>query len=516
MYIIWYHTDSDHAGPSYSTWVRTGATLHSFRTESIEADMATGIQSFGAFIPRRRLQRSAIANAHAWAFPALKGLAKGERSMCGWDEDVITMAVEAGRDCLRGATPARLAGLTVASTTAPYADLNNAVLVGAALQLASTATANDAGGSTRCGLSALIAACRSGDEGEQLVIASEKRSAKPGSSAEMLVGCGAGAVTIGAGEGLIARFLGSETVSVPFFDHFRRAGKPFDYSWEERWIRDEGIAKIVPQAVQRLMTRLALPAGRVAHFGLAGGPAKSDAAVAKAIRLAPEVLIPDLSTNVGDTGTAHAMLLLISALERAQAGDVIVVAAFGQGCEIVAFEMLRAVPATGRRGVAGSITQRIEETAYLKLLSNDGHLELDWGMRAEVDHKTALTQLYRAADQIFGFVGGECSACGAVQFPRLPNCVNCAAAESQQPRPLADEPAKVATYTADWLQYSPAPPLYMGLVQFDCGARVLMEIVDVGTQGLDVGTPLTMSFRKKERDPLRGWDRYFWKASPAY
>jgi uncharacterized OB-fold protein len=136
-------------------------------------------------------------------------------------------------------------------------------------------------------------------------------------------------------------------------------------------------------------------------------------------------------------------------------------------------------------------------------------------MRAETDHKTALTQLYRSADQIFGFVGGHCRACGAVQFPRLPTCVNCGAPDTQEPRPLVEEPAQVATHTADWLQYSPSPPLYMGLVQFQAGARVLMEIVDVGPEGLEVGTPLSMTFRMKERDRLRGWDRYFWKATPA-
>ena len=93
-----------------------------------------GITSFGAYIPRRRLLRSAVAGAHAWAFPSLKGLGKGERSMCGWDEDVITMAVEAGRDCLRGGSASAITGLSLASTTAPYADINNAVLVGSALR----------------------------------------------------------------------------------------------------------------------------------------------------------------------------------------------------------------------------------------------------------------------------------------------------------------------------------------------------------------------------------------------
>jgi 3-hydroxy-3-methylglutaryl CoA synthase len=474
-----------------------------------------GITSFGAFVPRRRLQRAAIAAAHAWAFPGLKGLAKGERAMCGWDEDAITMAVEAGRDCLRGRDVGVVSSLTLASTTAPYADLNNAVLVGSALRLPASMSASDLGGSTRAGLSALIAACQAETSGERLVIASEKRSAKPGSAQEMTTGCGAGAVTVGAGGDVIARFVGSETVSVPFIDHFRRAGADFDYGWEERWIRDEGIAKIVPRAAARLLERLGLAADRIAHFGMSGGPAKSDAAVAKLLKIAPEKVLPDLAGTVGETGAAHPLLLLVSALEKAKAGDVILIAAFGQGCEIAAFEMLAPPPAVGaRRGLAGSIARRIEETAYLKLLSNDGHIELDWGMRAETDHKTAMTQLYRSSDQIFGFVGGQCSACNAVQFPRLPTCVNCGASDSQKPYALADEPAKVATHTADWLQYSPSPPLYMGLVQFDVGARVLMEIVDVGPSGLEVGTPLGMSFRKKERDHLRGWDRYFWKASP--
>lgn len=476
----------------------------------------SGIKSFGAFIPRRRLQRAAIAAAHSWAFPSLKGLGKGERSMCGWDEDVITMAVEAGRDCLRGGSVEAIASLALASTTAPYSDINNAMFVGAALRLPTSASAGDVGGSTRAGLSALITACNSNAAGDALVIASEKRSAKPGSVQEMQVGCGAGAVAVGSGDGLLARFLGSETVSVPFIDHFRKAGTDFDYSWEERWIRDEGIAKIVPQAVSRLLKRINVAADKLAHFGLSGGPAKSDAAVAKMLKLAPEKILPDMQAQVGDTGAAQPLLLLVAALEKAKAGEVIVIGSFAQGCEVVAFEMLQDAPAVaGRRGLAGSIANRIEETAYLKLLSNDGHIDLDWGMRAETDHKTALTQLYRSADQIFGLVGGKCTACEQVQFPRMPTCVNCGASDTQKPYGLADEPAKVATHTADWLQYSPSPPLYMGLVQFDCGARLLMEVVDVGPKGLDVGTPLAMTFRMKERDRLRGWDRYFWKATPT-
>jgi 3-hydroxy-3-methylglutaryl CoA synthase len=475
-----------------------------------------GIKSFGAYIPRRRISRAAIAAAHAWALPSLKSLARGEKAFCGWDEDAITMAVEAGRDCLRGSANADpIVGLSFASTTPPYADLQNAMIVGAALRLPESRASADLAGSVRAGLSGLGQALQQAVLGDKLIVAADRRIAKPGSTQEMLYGSGAAALRVGQGDDVIARFLGRESVTVPFVDHFRQSGEKFDYFWEERWIRDEGVSKIVPRAVAALLQRLGVPIERVAQFGFAGGPSGSDKLVAKALSLAPEKLLPDLQSQVGDTGTAHPLLQLVAALERAKPGEVIVVASFAQGCEVLAFELLQTPADVPGRGLAASLARRIEETAYLKLLSFDGEIDLEWGMRAETDHKTALTQLYRIADQILGFVGGKCDACGAVQFPRFPSCVNCGAVDSQKPYPLADEPAKVATYTADWLQFSPSPPLYMGLVQFGVGARLLMEMVDVGPAGIDVDTPLTMSFRIKERDRRRHYDRYFWKAVPA-
>jgi 3-hydroxy-3-methylglutaryl CoA synthase len=403
--------------------------------------------------------------------------------------------------------------MNLASTTAPYADLQNAVIAGVALDLPTTATCTDAGGSTRAGLCSLTAACAA-PGGDRLVIAADKRSAKPGSTQEFLYGAGAAALVIGEGSDLIANFLGSESVSAPFVDHFRHEGEQFDYFWEERWIRDEGVAKIVPRAVKALQQKLALSAERVKHFGLSGGPVGSDKLIAKTMGFAPESVLPDLQGQAGDCGAAQSLLLLAAALERASPGDVILIASFAQGCEVIAFEMLQIPASAKRRGLAGSLARRIEETSYTKMLSFEGHLNLDWGMRAETDQKTAMTQFYRAADQILGFKGGRCSACDAIQFPSLPGCVNCGAVNSQTPVALADESAQVATFTADWLQYCPSPPLYVGLVQFDNGARILMEMTDVGTAGIDVGTKLEMRLRIKERDRLRSYDRYFWKAVP--
>ncbi|EPB9494557.1 TPA: OB-fold domain-containing protein [Pseudomonas aeruginosa] len=474
-------------------------------------ESVTGIQSWGAYIPRPRMARTTIAQAHAWAFPSLRG--KGEKAFCNWDEDVITLAVEAGRDCLGDCAREPLHCLALASTSAPFADLQNSTLIASALRLENPIACSDVGGSTRAGLTELANRLSSPIEGSGgLLLASEKRSAKPASAQELRYGCGAAALQLGS-ENLAARFLGRHCSSTPLVDHFRQNGIKYDYYGEERWIRDEGVGRLVPAAIRELLDRLQLEPARIAYFGLAGVPAGSDAQVARKLGIAPTVVSPLLTDKVGDTGTAHGPLLLVEALESTQPGDIILIAAFGQGCEVLAFQR-ESGGRPPRQGLKASIDNGILQSTYLKMLSFEGEIELDWGPRAETDNKAALTQQYRSTEQILGFVGGRCRACGTVQFPSLATCLHCTASDSQEPHPIADSPARLATYSADWLQYHPAPPLYIGLVQFDNGARVLMEIVDVGTAGLEVGTRLDMVFRIKTRDTRRHYDRYFWKASP--
>ena len=61
-----------------------------------------GITSYGAYIPRLRLNRMSIFRNMGWYSPAIIAVAQGERSVCNWDEDSLTMAVAAARDCLIG------------------------------------------------------------------------------------------------------------------------------------------------------------------------------------------------------------------------------------------------------------------------------------------------------------------------------------------------------------------------------------------------------------------------------
>lgn len=477
-----------------------------------------GILSFGAYLPRSRLQRSVVAAANAWFAPGLKGLAKGERAIRNWDEDSITMGVEAARDCLAGFDRAALAQLMLASSTLPFDERQNAGVVANALQLKTALRAVDQAGSLRAGSSALAAALEgSGAAGQTLVVAADARKAKAGSTQEMHYGDGAAAVLVGHGAP-IARLIATHSETVDFVHQYRMHDRPHDYAWEERWVRDEGYLKIVPRAVAALLAKAQVEAAAITHFCLPGTLSRIQAAVAKRCGLPDEAVRDSLSAVCGDTGVAHPLLLLAAALEDAKPGDRILLAAFGEGCDALLFEVMPAIAqASGRRGVKGALAARREDGNYMRYLSFNGLLDMERGMRAEPDKPTQMTVLYRNRDMIQGLVGGKCRVCGTVQYPRQRYCVNpeCNALDSQDDYAFSERSGTLMSYTADALTYSPDPPTYFGMVAFDGGGRMLLDFTEVEAGRIDVGLPVRMVFRIKDQDPLRGFQRYFWKATPA-
>ncbi len=484
----------------------------------------TGITAYGAYIPRLRLQRKAVAEANAWFAPGLRGAAKGERAMANWDEDAVTMAVEAARDCLPASDPLKdrafVDAAYFASTTLPFSDRQNAGIAAQALSLPESISSIDITSSMRCGTSAILAALdavASGRRKNTLVMAGEKRKARAASSQELAYGDAAAAFTFG-NENVIAKFLGSHSLTLDFVDHFRAGGEDYDYGWEERWIRDEGYSKIVPAAVKALFEKTGVKGADIAHFIVPCPFAKLDQALAKQCGIDPAKVRDNLAANVGDAGAAHAPLMLAHALESAKPGEKILIAQFGQGCDVLLFEVTDAIAALPKRGgVSGALARRKEETNYLKYLGFNGLVDLEKGMRAEVDKRTALTVLYRKNDMIMGLVGGKCRQCGTAQYPRTRICVNpnCKAIDSQDPHSFAETQGTVLSWSADFLTFSMAPPNHYGMITFADGGRLMADITDVEQGQVDSGTKVKMVFRIKDFDEKRGFIRYFWKAVPV-
>ena len=477
--------------------------------------MTTGIVAFGAYIPRRRLQRKAIAEAHGWFNPGLAGIAKGERAMANWDEDSVTMAVEAARDALTGRARTDLAALKFASTTGPFVDRLHAGLIAEALDLGSDLHTVDFSTTQRAGTSALVDALAS--SGESIVVAAENRRTKAASPLEMATGDGAAAIVTGS-KGVVAKLLGKASASADFVDHFRSMDNTFDYQWEERWVRDAGYMQIVPPVVARCLAAAKVKPEDVTTFCLPSTIARVAQSVAKAAKLPDACVADPLATVCGDTGAAHALVLLVAALEKAKPGDKILVVGFGQGADVLLFEATSEITKRPKTlGVAGHLARRKAETAYGRFLAFNDLIELERGMRAETDKATALSSLWRNRKTVTSFIGAKCAKCGTVQFPKSNVCVNpnCNAFHTQEPHPFAETPGRIMSFTSDRLTYSPDPPAMYGMVQFAEGGRTMMDFTDIDEGDLAVEKPMKMVFRIKDVDSNRGFRRYFWKATPA-
>ncbi len=478
-----------------------------------------GITSFGGYIPRLRLDRMAIYEHMGWFAPAIVMVAQGERSFCNWDEDTITMAVQASRDCLSGLDRAKVDGCYLASTTLPFADRLNAGVVKAALNMRDDIAAADFASSLRGGTTALIAALeavKAGGKHHVLVTAADKREAKSAYFYEMWFGDGAASVLVGDSD-VVAEFLGSHTVSHDFVDHFRGEGHRYDYMWEERWVRDEGYSKIVPEAVNGLFEKLSITMEDVDTFVFPCFFKAEHRKIAKKLGATPDKVPDNLHADCGETGAAHPLVMLSRALEKAKPGDRILACGFGQGCDALYFRVTDAIAELPPRvGVQGSLDHK-EVTRNYPMFQRFRDLMLtEMGIRAEAPTQTAMTVLWRNRKMLFGLVGGKCRECGTPQFPRMDICVNpsCGATGSQDDYEFADRPATVKSFTGDLLSVSLAPPNVYGMIQFEGGGRFMADFTDCKHDQVAVGQQVKLVFRRRYNDKERGFSGYFWKAVP--
>ncbi len=110
-----------------------------------------GIHRYGSYVPYFRLQRSEL------------GAGRGERAVASYDEDSVSMAVEAAREALRGGEEPDT--VIFATTSPPYGEKLNAATLHAACGLPETTRTLELGASTRMGVGALLLGADLADAG---------------------------------------------------------------------------------------------------------------------------------------------------------------------------------------------------------------------------------------------------------------------------------------------------------------------------------------------------------------
>ena len=479
-----------------------------------------GITSFGGYVPRYRLNRMIIFGSMGWLNPVIITNARGEKAVANFDEDSITMAVAAGMDCLKGIDRSSIDAVYYASTTAPYKERQNANILAGALGAREDIRTADFAASLKAGTTALIsalefAAANPGSKG--VVCAADLRLGKMASTPEMVFGDGGAALAVGD-EDVVAEYKGSHSVSYDFVDHLRGANTKFDRMWEERWIRDLGYGGFIPEVVNGLCEKFGLSPtdfDKVVYPCYYGGARKK---INPMFGEDPEKIQDNLFETVGDTGTAHPLLMLASALETAKPGQKILLVSYGSGCDAMWFEVTDAVKKMqDGRGVSNWLARRAELDNYQKYLVWRGMAPPELGLRGEVDKETRWSLVWRDHKSILGLWGGKCKACGQQQWPAKRMCVNpdCGAIDQMEPVYLADKGGTVFSYTGDMLAASLNPPAVYGSVSFNGGGRTVLDFTDCTVEDLAVGDPLDFTFRIKFYDPKRDIVNYFWKARPV-
>ena len=467
-----------------------------------------GIKSFGAYIPVYRLSASELARA--WGGRG----GRGEIAVANYDEDSITMAVEAAIDCLNGMDLAIPDGLYFASTTPPYSEKLSASIVAAATDLRDELFTLDIGNSLRSETGAVKAACdaiKGGSAKNILVTAADCRLAPPASEFESVFGDGAAAFLI-ADEDVAVAIEDSYSISSDFVDVWKRAEDPYIRTWEDRFILEHGYREKLGIAISALLKKTGLSVKDFAKVVYYAPDARSHQRMIKQLKLAPEQVQAPMFDAVGNTGAAFAPMMLVAALEEAKPGDRILWANYGDGADAFVLQVTDQIEKVrGRRGIKRHLESKMQIHNYEK------YVRFRNLMQGEADRRpqyiSSLPMIWRDRKQVLPLHGGRCRNCGNIQFPIQRICAYCQAKDNYEEVRLADKTATVFTFSMDERAVEVDPPRVWTISDFDDGGRIYCTMTDRDTEKIDIGMQVEMTFRKIHEGA--GVHNYFWKCRPA-
>ena len=461
-----------------------------------------GISRYGAYVPRFRLDRRLIAGAWGAKQPA------GEIAVANYDEDSLTMAVEAAMACL-GDPPGPVGGVYSASTSSPYWEKQVSSFVATACDLPRAIFSADFAGSARAGVSAALAAIRAVQAGAServLVTAADARLAQPEGELEGMLGDGAAAVAI-ANRDVVAEFVDAASVAEEFTYVWRTDTSRMVQVSGGRFSNQYGYERDLGEAIRTVLDRQGLKPGDINRVALYSPDARAANDLAKAVGFdAKRQLGERLAVQIGCTGCAEALLQLASALDQAQPGELILVGSYGEGADVALF---RATDVIATRRAPASVADWVASKAmlpsYEKYLKYRRLIEVD-----EVVEVVTNVLEFKELKQDVRLYASRCRECGQVQYPIAHVCIKCRAQERMEDVRLPRR-GTVFTYTVDHLIANVEHPLPMAVVDVDGGGRLYLQVADTDT--VDIGTPVAFTFRRLHEGG--GNHNYYWKARPV-
>ncbi len=466
-----------------------------------------GICAYGVYIPFYRLALSSIAEATG-------GFAQdGEKAVANFDEDSITMAAGAALNCLNSTDKtdrSGIEGLIFASTTSPFKEKQSAVTIATALDLPNEIQTMDSLGSLRAGTNALRSAhdaVKAGSAKKMMVTVSDTRQGYPQSSLEEQFGDGAAALLLGDTD-VAVEIDGCFSLANEITDIWRRDEDPFVRTWEDRFNLSAGYQNVVKTAIQKAVEKFGVNISDLSKVVFYAPSARAHGVLAKSIGANKKQVQNPLFDAIGNTGAASPFIQLGAALDEAKPGDKILLASYGNGCDVFLLTITDLINNV-RNGlsVQKQITTKGMLPNYHKFLNLRELIQSEPSRQPAINTPASL--LWREQEGIMRFKAGKCKECGNVQFPALPVCAKCSAKDVGEKVRLSDQEAEVFLSTIDTLGFGGESSPMWAIADMPVGLRIRLQITDCESiEDVPTGTKLYPSFRKFQRQgdtPVYHW-----------
>ena len=461
-----------------------------------------GIARYGTYIPVLRLDRRLIEQGWGVKQPA------GEIAVANYDEDALTLAIDAAMSCL-GDPPAAVGGVYLATTSGPYAEKQLAAMLATACDLPRAIVSADFGGSARAGVSATLAAVRAVQAGAapaMLVAAADVRVPAPESELEGVLGDGAAALTI-ADRDVIAEFVDAASVSEEFTHLWRTDVQRTVQVTGGRFSTTYGYGRDLGAAIRSLLERQRLDVKAIDHLALYAPDARAASELAKSLGFDPKTqLVESVQPRIGCIGSAEPLLLLARALDAARPGQRILVGGYGEGADVLLFRTTDALlDARAATPVEHWLAAKAPLESYEKYLKYRRLIEVE-----EVTDLVTNVLEFKELKQDVRLYGSRCRDCGQVQYPMARVCINCQAQERLDDARIARR-GSVFTFTVDHLIPNLEHPLPMAVIDADGGGRLYLQVADADE--IAIGAPVVLTYRRLHEGG--GNRNYYWKARPV-
>ena len=458
-----------------------------------------GIEKLGIHIPRWSLDRQALA--HNWSAKS----APGARTVANFDEDSLTMGVEAALAALGPDLAARdgIGAVLFATTTPVFTEKQHAAVAAAALRIPAEQCI-DLTGSLRCGLDAVRLAAglvRGGTTRRVLVIAADRRDLQPGGAHERLSGDAAAAVVVGT-DPVILSLVGQATVSDPAAGIWRAPQDRWSRVADDRFVATELLTPWLVDAAGRACTAADLGVDDVHVAAFAAPLARVEKSVSTRLRMTRLTASEDLDRDIGYTGVAHPFLQLALALEDRQPGERVLVAAAGDG----ATALLGSIAEGDVREPASHIAAALRRRRDLPV---GMYQRMRGQLPVEPVHPATSEMLLRREQSVgLELRGTRCRKCGRGHFPPRRICLECRAVDLMDSLELPRSGTLFA-HTVEHLFPVPVNELIMGVVDV-ADVRVYTQLTDAAANECATGRPVDLVLRRLHDGGQL--PHYFWKA----